>query len=87
MPLAEPSRDALVAALRQAQAVRRGATPAVETAVRHHARMMREAGVSIARTLIEMKDLVRAHTGSDEPIFTPKVVGWAVAGYFAGTAR
>ena len=30
--------------------------------------------------------MVRQLTGDDELVFMPKVVGWTVAGYFAGTA-
>ena len=48
---------------------------------------MRVAGENIGQTLVQVKDLVRAHTGYDEPIFTPKVVGWTVAGFFEGTKR
>jgi hypothetical protein len=61
--------------------------PAAELTVRAYARAMRESGIAIGQTLVEVKDLVRTHTGRDEPIFTPKVVGWAVAGYFEGTGR
>jgi len=62
-------------------------TPAVEIAVRAFARAMREADMAIGTALVEMKTLVHAHTGHDEPIFTPKVVGWAIAGYFAGAGK
>jgi hypothetical protein len=48
---------------------------------------MRLAGENIGPALVQVKDLVRAHTGYDEPIFTPKVVGWTVAGFFEGTSR
>lgn len=83
----DATRVAYIETLRAAYAARRGATPALEMAVRAYARALREDGVAIGRALIEVKDLVRAHTGYDEPIITPKVVGWAVAGYFAGTGR
>jgi hypothetical protein len=36
---------------------------------------------------VEVKDLVRVHTGQDDPIFTPRVVGWTVAGFFQRTVR
>jgi hypothetical protein len=55
--------------------------------MRAYARAAREAGVGVAQLLVEVKALVQAHTGHDEPIFTPKVVGWAVAGYFDGTGK
>jgi hypothetical protein len=78
-------RAGFIEALRLAHAARRGPPQAVEIAVRAYARAMREAGVNIGRALVDVKDLTRAHTGYDEPIFTPKVVGWAVAGFFEGT--
>ena len=79
-------RAEFIEALRSAYAARRGVGEFVEPTVRAYARSMREAGVSIAPALVDVKDLVRAHTGYDEPIFTPKVVGWAVAGFFAGSS-
>lgn len=79
-------RTAYVESLRSAHAAGRGATPSVEVAVRAYARALREAGVAVGTALVEVKSLVREHTGLDEPIFVPKVVGWAVAGYFDGTS-
>jgi hypothetical protein len=79
-------RAQLVAALQKAHAARSGPTPELEMLARAHARAWREAGTSIEHVLIDVKALVREHTGRDEPIFTPKVVGWTVAGYFAGTS-
>lgn len=79
-------REACVESLRSAYAARRGVTPSVEAAVRAYARALREAGIVIGPALIEVKNLVRAHTGLHEPIFMPRVVGWAVAGYFDGTS-
>jgi hypothetical protein len=84
-PEAHATRAAFIEALRSAYAARRGATPAVELAARAYAHDMREAGVTIGQALVIVKDLVRAHAGHDEPIFMPKVVGWTVAGFFAGT--
>ncbi|MFL5606550.1 MAG: hypothetical protein ACJ8AD_08905, partial [Gemmatimonadaceae bacterium] len=55
--------------------------------VRAYGRAMRESGRAIGQTLVEVKDLLRAHTGHDEPIFTPKVIGWAIAGFFDGAGR
>lgn len=82
-----PARAAFIDALRSAHAARRGVTPEVETTVRGYARAMRVAGENIGQTLVQVKDLVRAHTGYDEPIFTPKIVGWTVAGFYGGTSR
>jgi hypothetical protein len=81
------ARARLLAALGAARDARRGVPETLEPEVRTFARLSREHGLSISEMLIEVKALVRAHVGVDEPLFTPKVVGWAVAGYFAGTAR
>jgi hypothetical protein len=81
------ARARLLAALGAARDARRGVPETLEQDVRTFARLSREHGLSIAELLIEVKELVRAHVGLDEPLFTPKVVGWAVAGYFAGTKR
>ena len=81
------TRAEFVEVLRAAHAGRRGVTPNVEPAVRAYARALREAGASIGEVLVQVKELVRLHTGHDEPIITPKVVGWAVAGYFEGTVH
>ena len=84
-----PEVDALTAqlveALRAAHAVRRGLPSELEQLVRTYARAHREGGTPIQAVLIEVKALVRDHTAFDEGIFTPKVVGWTVAGYFHGT--
>jgi hypothetical protein len=82
----DAQRAAFVEALRSACAARRGVTDSMEPAARAYARAMREAGVTIGAALVDVKDLVRAHAGHDEPIFTPKVVGWVIAGFFAGTS-
>lgn len=73
--------------LRLAHALRRGVPPTMEATVRAYARAQREAGADIGRVLVEVKALVRANTGSDEPIFTPRIIGWTVAGFFHGTTR
>jgi hypothetical protein len=75
----------LVEALRLAHAARRGVPLGMETLVRAHARAQRTSGANVGRMLVELKELVRANTGDDEPLFTPRVVGWAVAGFFEGT--
>jgi hypothetical protein len=79
-------RSAFIESLRTAYVDRRGPTPSVEVTARAFAYAMREDGVPIGRALVEVKDLIRAHTAQDEPLFTPKVVGWTVAGFFAGTS-
>ncbi|MFL5607420.1 MAG: hypothetical protein ACJ8AD_13305 [Gemmatimonadaceae bacterium] len=81
------ARARLLTALSAAREARRGVPDTLEPEVRTFARLSREHGLSVAEVLIEVKALIRAHVGADEPLFTPKVVGWAVAGYFAGMTR
>lgn len=77
----------LVEELGEAHAARRGVPAALEATVRAYARSQREAGVDVGTFLIGVKELVRVTTGADEPLFTPRIVGWAVAGFFSGSAR
>ena len=86
-PTGDPRRASFIDALRSAHAARRGVTPIVEAAARAYARAKRESGTAIGETLVDVKDLVRAHTGYDEPIFMPKVIGWVVAGFYDGSGR
>jgi hypothetical protein len=80
------ARAAFIDALRSAYTIRRGATPQVEATARAYGHAMRVTGENIGQALVQVKDLVRAHSGYDEPIVTPKVVGWTVAGFFEGTS-
>lgn len=82
-----PLRAALIETIRSARATGRGIPPELEGRVRAYARAQREAGLLVEQVLIEVKALVRAEAGADELVFTPKVVGWTVAGYFEGTRR
>jgi hypothetical protein len=75
----------LIDALRAAHGAGRGLPAGLEPLVRAYARAQREAGAVIGAVLVDVKALVRDNTGRDEPIFTPKVVGWTVAGFFEGT--
>ena len=79
-----PRADALVAALRAAAELSRGVPADLEAIVRAFAVEEREAGKRVEEMLLDAKALVRDTTGRDEPLFTPKVVGWSVAGYFSG---
>jgi hypothetical protein len=81
------ARARLLTALTAARDARRGVPKTLEAEIRTFARASRDAGLSISELLIEVKEIVRAQMGADEPLFTPKVVGWAVAGYFAGANR
>jgi hypothetical protein len=76
----------LVAALRAAHDARRGLPADLQPIVRAYGRSRREAGESIGHVLIEVKRLVREHAAADEAVFTPKIVGWTVAGFFEGAA-
>ncbi|HET7187479.1 MAG TPA: hypothetical protein VFI52_04965 [Gemmatimonadaceae bacterium] len=55
--------------------------------MRAFARAQREAGVEIVALLSELKQMLRDTTGNDEPVLKPRVIGWGVAGYYAGTSR
>jgi hypothetical protein len=78
-------RLALVAAISAARSARRGDPHPIEPVVRDYARARREAGSPVTSVLVEIKALLVEHAGTDAAPFTPKVVGWTVAGYFAGS--
>jgi hypothetical protein len=82
----ESSLARLSDALRAAHATRRGVPAELQDFVRAHARDFRLAGGDIGTLLVAVKLVVRETTGVEEPIFTPKVVGWTIAGFFDGTA-
>jgi hypothetical protein len=76
----------LAEALRAAYGVGLGVPPGLEPIVREFARAWREAGGGVEGLLVEVKRLVREATASHEPVFTPKVVGWSIAGFFDGSS-
>lgn len=80
-----PERAQLHEKLRHAAATRLGVPPSLEQPVRDYARASRLAGVPVQRMLVDVKEAVRAITGDQDLVFLPRVVGWAVAGYFAGS--
>lgn len=82
-----PERAQLLAQLAKAAATRLGVPPSLEQHVRDYAHAARVAGVPVQRMLVEVKEAVRAMTGDQDIVFLPRVVGWAVAGYFAGSVR
>lgn len=82
-----PQRGRLADALIAARAARRGVPVSLESVVRAHAQERREAGTGIGAVLVDVKALVLELMGDDELVFMPKVVGWTVAGYFAGTGQ
>lgn len=55
--------------------------------MRDYAHAARLAGMPVQRMLVDLKDAVRNITGDQDLVFLPRVVGWAVAGYFAGSAE
>jgi hypothetical protein len=78
--------DRLTHALTAAHAAQRGVPAELRPLVAQYAKASRAAGVQIGAFLVEVKQLVRTTTGHDEPMFIRKVMGWAIAGYFEGTA-
>ena len=52
--------------------------------MRDYARAARLSGMPVQRMLVDVKEAVRSITGDLESVFMPRVVGWAVAGFFAG---
>ena len=86
--MSQHGRDAaiarLVEALRSSYAARKGVPPALEALTREYGRAQRESGASISAVVIEAKALVVQHCAEDELIFTPKIVGWTIAGFFQG---
>lgn len=77
-------RAQLHAQLAKAAATRLGVPPSLEQHVRDYARAARLSGMPVQRMLVDVKDAVRALTGDQDSVFMPRVVGWAVAGFFAG---
>jgi hypothetical protein len=80
-------RAALIEAIRDACDAGRGIPASLEAAARDHARAQREAGLPVEKLIIQMKDAIRRETGQQEFLFLPRVIGWTVAGYFAGTSE
>ena len=79
-------RAALAASLGEAARGARGLPSTMEPAVRAWARARRLRGDPVERVIVDMKALLREHAASDELVFLPKLVGWTVAGYFAGAS-
>jgi hypothetical protein len=75
-------RARLVASLQEAYQARRGVPPALEMLVREYAHAQHEAGVRIEQLLVEIKALIVETVLEDAAVFTPRVVGWTVAGYY-----
>jgi hypothetical protein len=83
MPDTTP-REQLILALEAAAEAKRGVPPELQLIVRAFARAERLQGAEIGSVLVTVKKLVEMHAGADAIVFTPKVVGWTIAGYFYG---
>jgi hypothetical protein len=59
----------------------------LEAPVRAYAKAQREAGIGIVALLTDVKRMLKERAGRNEPVLTPRVIGWAVAGYYAGTSK
>ncbi len=79
-------RASLVITLRDAHRSGLGVPAAMQAQVREYARSLRLDGVPIERAIIDVKSIVKSETADHEIVFLPRVVGWMVAGYFAGTS-
>jgi hypothetical protein len=69
-------------ALRSAREIGRGVPPGLERLVRAYARACRLDGLPIEEVLIDVKALVRETVVDHADVFTPRLVGWSVAGYY-----
>jgi hypothetical protein len=83
----EAAHERLVEALRAAHVAGRGVPSDLEAIVRAYAATRRAAGDPVERILVDVKALLGAHVGGDVDIFKHRVVGWTVAGYFAGMSK
>ena len=81
----EAATSRVTQALAQAHRARSGLPAEMQALVRAYAHAHRVAGSDFSAVLVEVKSLVQDHSGSDEIVFMTKIVGWTVAGYFAGT--
>ena len=79
-------RASFTLALGEAYRAGRGVPPSLEQHVRDYARALRLNGVLVEKMIVDVKGIVRAETGHHELVFVGPIVGWAVAGYFAGTS-
>lgn len=89
MPATPPDklRAALVDALRAAYRAGVGVPPELEARTRSYARAQHDASVPVEKVIIEIKELVRTETADHSMVFVPRVIGWAVAGYFQSAPR
>lgn len=81
---ANPQRARLTAAVQAAYKAGAGVPVELEEPTRAFARAAHGAGVPVEKVIIEIKELLRTETADHALVFVPRVVGWAVAGYFHG---
>jgi hypothetical protein len=81
------ARTALLNAMATIPETGRFDPTSLEAPVRAYARAQREGGVGIVAFLTDVKAMMKERTGRNEPVLTPRVIGWAVAGYYAGTTK
>jgi hypothetical protein len=86
-PVPAELRARLVASLQEAYRARRGVPPTLEAHVREYAHAQHEAGARIEQVLVEIKAIVAETVLEDASVFTPRVVGWTVAGFYSRAAR
>jgi hypothetical protein len=51
--------------------------------VREFARLEHDAGVAIERVLVDVKHMLNETVHGDASLYSPRIVAWIVAGYFA----
>ena len=81
------ARTALLNAMATIPETGRYDPASLEQPVRAYARAQREAGIGIVALLTDVKRMLKERTGRNEPVLTPRVIGWTVAGYYAGTTK
>ena len=82
----ENLRTALVAAIRAAYHAGAGVPPELEDRTKAYARAQHSAGVSVEKVIIDIKDMLRTETAEYALVYIPRIVGWAVAGYYQGAS-
>jgi hypothetical protein len=77
--------DRLTSTLVDAHAAGRGVPTELRAIVGEYARACRSSGVPIGAFLVDLKQLVHRTTAEDEALFMPKVISWAIVGFFEGS--
>jgi hypothetical protein len=72
----------LIDALHEAFVASDGVPSSLQLVVRDYAVARRASGASIGIVLVDIRQLLRTFTGPDAALYEPRVIGWAVRGYF-----